>query len=566
VRLLAALLVASLALTGQAVGVFIPNPPPTPPAAPAPQYRPEDLCSIEGRVVNTETGGPVNNASLLLSPTAGGAGNAAVSDASGRFAFQNVAPGTYRIMFSRPGYKTASYGMNDFPLIALERGQKRTDFVYRVTPLGAVAGRVVDEGGGPIVSAQVQLSRFQYVQGRKQLMAAGSAATNDLGEYRLFDIAPGKYLVSATYSRVRPIVARVQDSSTSAPAVFPVDPGGGEDYPLTFYPGTADPAAAARIEIAPGAQTQNIDFRLLRTRTVSVRGRLANPALGDRQSPITITLVRRNSLGIGSPNRSASVDRLGNFEFANVLPGSYVLTAMIGQTGKPAYAARQFLEVGTSNVEGVAFSTPPPADVRGRIRVEGQDAPPFRNLLISLTWRDWDGSFNSPAAKVNGDGSFLVENVSLDRYDVTVALPAGYYLKAIRAGGAEAMEAGLDLTRGASEPIEIVVSPHAGQVTGVVQNQQIKQPAAGAIMALIPQEKERRERGTFYRTATADQEGRFSLDNISPGEYKVFAWEQIEEDGAYMDPEFIKPLEDKGQAVTIREGDKREIQLNVIPR
>jgi hypothetical protein len=33
-----------------------------------------------------------------------------------------------------------------------------------------------------------------------------------------------------------------------------------------------------------------------------------------------------------------------------------------------------------------------------------------------------------------------------------------------------------------------------------------------------------------------------------------------------MDPEFIKPLEDKGQAVTIREGDKREIQLNVIPR
>jgi hypothetical protein len=291
---------------------------------------------------------------------------------------------------------------------------------------------------------------------------------------------------------------------------------------------------------------------------VSVRGRLANPALGDRQSPLAIALARRNNLGIGSPNRSASVDRLGNFEFANVLPGSYVLTAMIGQTGKPAYAARQFLEVGTSNVEGVAFATPPPADVRGKMRVEGQDAPAIANLRILFTWRDWDGSFNSPAARVNDDGSFLVENVSLDRYDVTVTLPPGYYLKAIRAG--------LDLTRGASEPIEIVVSPHAGQVTGVVQNQQIKQPAAGAIMALIPQEKERRERGTFYRTATADQEGRFSLDNISPGEYKVFAWEQIEEDGAYMDPDFIKPLEDKGRPVTIREGDKVEIQLNVIPR
>jgi protocatechuate 3,4-dioxygenase beta subunit len=561
-RLLAALLLAALALTGQAVGVSIPN---QPPIAPAPQYPPEDLCSIAGQVVNSETGGPVNNASLLLSPTAGGVGSAAVSDASGKFAFQNLAPGTYRMMFSSPGYKTASNGVNDFPLIALERGQKRTDFVYRVTPLGAVAGRVVDEGGGPIISAQVQLSRFQYVQGRKQLMPAGSAATNDLGEYRLFDIAPGKYLVSATYSRVRPIVARVQGSTTSAPAV-PVDPGGGQDYPLTFYPGTADPAAAARIEIAPGAQIQSINFHLLKTRTASVRGRLANPALGDRQSPITITLVRRNSLGIGSPNKSASVDRLGDFEFANVLPGSYALTAMIGQTGKPAYAARQFLEVGTSNVEDVAFSIPPPADVRGRIRVEGQDAPALSNLHISLSWRDWDGSFNSPAGRVNDDGSFLLENVSLDRYDVTVTLPAGYYLKAIRAGGAEAMEAGLDLTRGASEPIEIVVSPRAGQVTGVVQDQKLDRPAPGAILALIPQEKERRERGTFYRTATADQEGRFSLDNISPGEYKVYAWEQIEEDSAYMDPDFVKPVDDKGQAVTIREGDKREIQLNVIPR
>src|ERR1035441_1028380 len=64
-RLLAALLLAALALTGQAVGVSIPNQPPT---APAPQYPPEDLCSIAGQVVNSETGGPVNNASLLLSP------------------------------------------------------------------------------------------------------------------------------------------------------------------------------------------------------------------------------------------------------------------------------------------------------------------------------------------------------------------------------------------------------------------------------------------------------------------------------------------------------------------
>src|ERR1017187_2849757 len=68
-RLLVALLLAPLALTGQADGVSIPN---QPPAAPAPQYRPEDLCSVEGQVVNSETGGPVNKARLALFPMAPG--------------------------------------------------------------------------------------------------------------------------------------------------------------------------------------------------------------------------------------------------------------------------------------------------------------------------------------------------------------------------------------------------------------------------------------------------------------------------------------------------------------
>ena len=168
---------------------------------------------------------------------------------------------------------------------------------------------------------------------------------------------------------------------------------------------------------------------------------------------------------------------------------------------------------------------------------------------------------------MNDDGSFLLENVSLERYDVVLAgLPNGCYVKAIRAGDADVLAAGLDRTGGVGGQIEIVVNPHAGQISGAIRNPRTDQPAGGAAVALIPQEKGRRERDTFYQTATADQAGRFILRGISPGEYKVFAWEQIEAGGAYMDPEFVKPVEDKGLPVTIREGDKREIQLNAIPR
>ena len=65
--------------------------------------------------------------------------------------------------------------------------------------------------------------RIGYNQGRRQLVAAGEAQTNDLGEYRLYDIAGGKYYVSATYR--------------NAPQAAP----GKDRYLPAYYPGTNDP-------------------------------------------------------------------------------------------------------------------------------------------------------------------------------------------------------------------------------------------------------------------------------------------------------------------------------------
>jgi hypothetical protein len=67
----------------------------------------------------------------------------------------------------------------------------------------------------------------------------------------------------------------------------------------------------------------------------------------------------------------------------------------------------------------------------------------------------------------------------------------------------------------------------------------------------------------LFKTTTADTMGHFSITGIAPGEYKLFAWEQIEE-SAYQDPEFLKPYESQGQAITIREGSRENAQLKVI--
>jgi hypothetical protein len=67
----------------------------------------------------------------------------------------------------------------------------------------------------------------------------------------------------------------------------------------------------------------------------------------------------------------------------------------------------------------------------------------------------------------------------------------------------------------------------------------------------------------LYKSGTTDQYGRFDIRGIVPGDYKLFSWEYVES-GAWEDAEFLKPLEEKGEAVTLKEGDQKTINLTAI--
>ena len=110
--------------------------------------------------------------------------------------------------------------------------------------------------------------------------------------------------------------------------------------------------------------------------------------------------------------------------------------------------------------------------------------------------------------------------------------------------------------------MELVLAPNAGVAAGMVQNDQ-QQPAPGATVVLVPQELERRDQPQYYRTATTDAAGAFSLRNLDPGQYKAFAWTDIEP-GAYFDPDFLRPVENRGESITIREGSQENTKLKLI--
>src|SRR5438876_4382254 len=217
-------------------------------AQPAAESKPEDRCAIEGQVLNATTGEPVRkvNLTLMRADAQGPSTTFGTStDASGKFAMKDLEPGRYRLMAQRAGFVSGQYGSRGPTQpgteITLARGQALTDLKLRLTPHAVITGRVVDEEREPISNVQVMAMRYRYdPRGGKQLTPMGSASTNDLGEYRIFGVAPGRYILSANSRGMM-----MRDQSVDRSAI----PHPDEDYVTAYYPGAIDPASAAPVEV-----------------------------------------------------------------------------------------------------------------------------------------------------------------------------------------------------------------------------------------------------------------------------------------------------------------------------
>jgi hypothetical protein len=87
------------------------------------------------------------------------------------------------------------------------------------------------------------------------------------------------------------------------------------------------------------------------------------------------------------------------------------------------------------------------------------------------------------------------------------------------------------------------------------------EPAGAVIVVLVPRRRDRRE---LYRATRTDDEGRFSIRGIAPGGYQLFAWAEPPE-GAWMDPEFLKPFETAAVPIDIKEKSRETVQLKLLP-
>jgi len=516
--------------------------------APAgPPANAEDRGSIQGTVVNSATGEPIRKAQVTaVSLDLRGSSRASAStDSSGHFRLDDINPGRWRLIATRNGFANARGGAGQASaIVTVAAKQNVRDVVLKLAPATVISGRVLDEDGEPVLHAQVQALRVTYGRGGRRLSTVDSASTDDLGQYRLFGLPAGNYFVRASYPNAAVTRGARRESSGAAQD---------EGYAPQYYPSALDPALAVVIAVRAGDEQRGIDFRFSPMHMVRVRGRVSGATTARMRGVMVGLSPRREG---GDSAAFTGCDESGAFDIRGVVPGSYDLIAFQGGREGALSAWRQ-IEVGDTDLDGIELVLRPGADLAGRARIEaaGGAPPSLQNARVSLLVDDPRMPFNPPApAAVGEDGSFVLKGVGEGVYRLDIApLPDDCYIKSIKAGGAEAVDGRFTVGQSGTGPIEIVLSAAGGRIEGAAAAGD--QPVPGATVVLVP-ESSRRDQYGLYRDTKADQNGRFAFNGIAPGDYTLFAWDEIEP-GAWRDPAVLDKYGKQGRQIRVEEKSRQ---------
>jgi hypothetical protein len=122
------------------------------------------------------------------------------------------------------------------------------------------------------------------------------------------------------------------------------------------------------------------------------------------------------------------------------------------------------------------------------------------------------------------------------------------------------MTDGLTMGQELLDELEVVLAAPGARVDGQVLDR-MERPAVALRVVLIPEDRERR---SLYRHTWTDEDGRFQMKNLSPGNYDLFAWEFVENE-MWLDRDFLRLYEDKGVAIRLEKGRRALVTLHTIP-
>ncbi|WP_169907692.1 carboxypeptidase regulatory-like domain-containing protein [Priestia abyssalis] len=457
--------------------------------------------------------------------------DSAVTNPDGAFQFSNLAPGSYTVSATAPGFGTTNAGVT---VVANQSSSVSLDLVPNP---GTVSGVITSSNGQPLANALVHITDSTGT-------VIGFAFTDVQGQYTITNIPAGSYTLKASAENFIPsfvgVVLNPGQDLTGVNLSLEASPGSINGQITSSQTGA--PIGGATV-VVRDAVTQTI----LAAATTTIFGNytINNLPLG----PVTVTasgagfgsttigaLITSNQTTTAdialSPNRGAIsgtvLDTDGNpvtgnniqvqifnenkvlvtsvlansdgtYTISGLPPGNYFVTVTAPGFSASTVSAQVTSDT-TTNVVNVV--TPDPVTLTVTVQNSATEAP-IAGANVSV--RQQNGIIVGTGV-TDSNGQFVFTN-----------LPAGSLAITADASnfGTDSMSVFAD--RGAVLNTTLSLSPNPGNLNGFVSNIVNGDPIPNAVVQLFD------FTNTLVQAAVSDQFGQYSFSGISPGTYTVVA-------------------------------------------
>jgi uncharacterized protein (DUF2141 family) len=541
---------------------------------------------MTGRVLAADNGRPVKRARVFITAAELPGGRGVLTDDSGVFDFTELPAGRYTLTASKTGFIGLSYGQRR-PLQAgtplqLVDGQQIKGIDFRLPRGGVLAGHVFDEDGDALPGVMVRVMRYQYMQGDRRLVPAGTAQTDDKGAYRVWGLNPGDYYVSA--------ITRGDGGGAPGGGGGRGGPGGGgrggfggrlnaggpgEDqdqlsYAPTYFPGVGSISEARSVAVGVSQEVPDIDINLQLVRTSLVSGHVDNPD-GTRPSGGSVNLTPdgagggRGALGA---NYGTRINWDGSFTINSVPPGRYTLRARSNDSDEPL-SASQPLSVGGGDLANVFVLLSPGGSLSGTVAFQSTQTPvpgDLTQVRVGAPSIDQSDPGPNPNARVNADGTFTLEGVSagphLIRPNGGAAL-RGWALKSVTIDGRDITDTPIEVKSG--QPIAnltLTFTDRLTEIDGAVADEQGIPVTEFTVLAFSTDASTWRAQSRQIMTARPDQTGMFKIRGLPAGEYYLATVDPAEQ-GEWFEPAYLDQHRAGATRVTLSDGDVKTQNFRV---
>jgi hypothetical protein len=148
-------------------------------------------------------------------------------------------------------------------------------------------------------------------------------------------------------------------------------------------------------------------------------------------------------------------------------------------------------------------------------------------------------------------------------------LPDNWAIKAIMLDNTDVTDRAIDLAKDQGTTIRVVLTDRVTELAGSVTSGSFAPTDAetDATVVIFPDDESKWSYPSrFVRSVRADADGTFQVTGLPPSlDYRAVAVDYLE-DGEETDPEFLKRMRDRAARFSLREGERRAIDLRLIQR